>query len=212
MMAFSNGFLLSLSLCLDIGIANIAMMTLAMQRGYTQGFCLGVGTCVGDLIYAILAMLGMSVLLQFSAVRWVLWIGGGAVLLWLTFKMCREAFQSHQQIDLEQTQQQQTRFSAFRRGMILAMSSPTAILWFATVGGVLISRLGHQGTWTVLWFLTGFWIAGLFWSAVLCAVGSFGGKLLGQQLLRYCYMASALIFAYFSVYVLVSGYREFFPT
>lgn len=52
MMSFSTGFLLSLSLCLDIGIANIAMITLAMQRGYFQGFWLGVGTCVGDLIYA----------------------------------------------------------------------------------------------------------------------------------------------------------------
>jgi hypothetical protein len=33
--------LLSLSLCLDIGVANIAMITLAMQRGYFQGFALG---------------------------------------------------------------------------------------------------------------------------------------------------------------------------
>jgi L-lysine exporter family protein LysE/ArgO len=32
-MEFTSGFLLSLSLCLDIGVANIAMITLAMQRG-----------------------------------------------------------------------------------------------------------------------------------------------------------------------------------
>jgi hypothetical protein len=97
---FFKWFFLSLSLCLDIGIANIAMMTLAMQRGYAQGFCLGLGTCVGDLLYAIGALLGMSVLLQFTPVRWLLWIGGGAILLWFTFKMGREALQSHQQIDL----------------------------------------------------------------------------------------------------------------
>ncbi|PMZ30335.1 lysine transporter LysE, partial [Pseudomonas sp. GW247-3R2A] len=54
-MEFTSGFLLSLSLCLDIGVANIAMITLAMQRGYFQGFALGLGTCVGDLIYAVLA-------------------------------------------------------------------------------------------------------------------------------------------------------------
>ena len=55
-MEFTSGFLLSLSLCLDIGVANIAMITLAMQRGYFQGFALGLGTCVGDLIYAVLAL------------------------------------------------------------------------------------------------------------------------------------------------------------
>ena len=49
----------------------------------------------------------------------------------------------------------------FRKGVVLAVSSPTAILWFATVGGVLISRLGHQGTWVVVWFLAGFFVAGL---------------------------------------------------
>jgi len=63
MIEFSNGFLLSLSLCLDIGIANIAMITLAMQRGYFHGFWLGMGTCVGDLAYALLALAGMAVLL-----------------------------------------------------------------------------------------------------------------------------------------------------
>ncbi|RML85106.1 hypothetical protein APX70_08041, partial [Pseudomonas syringae pv. maculicola] len=36
-MEFSNGFLLSLSLCLDIGLANIAMITLSMQRGFAKG-------------------------------------------------------------------------------------------------------------------------------------------------------------------------------
>lgn len=46
----TNGFLLSLSLCLDIGIVNIAMMTAAMQRGYWTGLWLGMGSCIGDLI------------------------------------------------------------------------------------------------------------------------------------------------------------------
>src|SRR3546814_18571736 len=80
MMEFSSGFLLSLSLCLDIGVANIAMITLAMQRGYFQGFALGLGTCVGDLVYAVLALAGMTVLLQYETVRWVLWLGGSELL------------------------------------------------------------------------------------------------------------------------------------
>lgn len=90
-MEFSNGFLLSLSLCLDIGLANIAMITLSMQRGFSKGLWLGLGTCVGDLAYAILAMLGMAVLLQYEAVRYVLWLGGTAVLAWFCFKMVMSA-------------------------------------------------------------------------------------------------------------------------
>ncbi len=58
---------------------------------FFQGLWLGLGTCVGDLAYAILAMLGMAVLLQYEAVRYVLWIGGTAVLAWFCFRMIMSA-------------------------------------------------------------------------------------------------------------------------
>ncbi|MBZ6396893.1 MULTISPECIES: LysE family transporter [Pantoea] len=212
MIEFSNGFLLSLSLCLDIGIANIAMITLAMQRGYFHGFWLGMGTCVGDLAYALLALAGMAVLLQYEAVRWILWIGGGAMLLWFAGKMLMAAFRKVSELNVSETHQYRPLLREFGRGVVLAMSSPTAILWFATVGGALISRMGQHSVTATSWFLSGFFIAGMFWTCVLCLVGSFGGKLLGQRLLKYSYIASALIFSYFALYVIVSGYREFMVT
>ncbi|HID8954789.1 LysE family transporter [Klebsiella variicola] len=212
MIEFSNGFLLSLSLCLDIGIANIAMITLAMQRGYFHGFWLGIGTCVGDLAYALLALAGMAVLLQYEAVRWILWIGGGAMLLWFAGKMLIAAFRKASELNVSETHQYRPLLREFGRGVVLAMSSPTAILWFATVGGALISRMGQHSVTATSWFLSGFFIAGMFWTCVLCLVGSFGGRLLGQRLLKYSYIASALIFSYFALYVIVSGYREFMVT
>ena len=212
MIEFSNGFLLSLSLCLDIGIANIAMITLAMQRGYFHGFWLGMGTCVGDLAYALLALAGMAVLLQYEAVRWILWIGGGAMLLFFAVKMLIAAFRKASELNVSESHQYRPLLREFGRGVVLAMSSPTAILWFATVGGALISRMGQHSVTATSWFLSGFFIAGMFWTCVLCLVGSFGGRLLGQRLLKYSYIASALIFSYFALYVIVSGYREFMMT
>lgn len=212
MIEFSNGFLLSLSLCLDIGIANIAMITLAMQRGYFHGFWLGMGTCVGDLAYALLALTGMAVLLQYEAVRWILWIGGGAMLLFFAVKMLIAAFRKASELNVSESHQYRPLLREFGRGVVLAMSSPTAILWFATVGGALISRMGQHSVTATSWFLSGFFIAGMFWTCVLCLVGSFGGRLLGQHLLKYSYIASALIFSYFALYVIVSGYREFMVT
>ncbi|SQI46566.1 leucine export protein LeuE [Serratia plymuthica] len=127
MMPFSNGFLLSLSLCLDIGIANIAMITLAMQRGYFHGFWLGIGTCVGDLIYAVLALAGMAVLLQYQGVRWVLWIGGSMMLLWFAYKMLRAAFARATELAVAEPETPRSVPRNFLRGVVLAMSSPTAI-------------------------------------------------------------------------------------
>ncbi|CAM3710714.1 LysE family translocator [Rahnella victoriana] len=209
MMPFSNGFLLSLSLCLDIGIANIAMMTLAMQRGYFHGFWLGIGTCIGDLIYAVLALAGMTILLQYQSVRWVLWVGGSLMLMWFTYKMIRAALAPAEDLQTGDNAQPRSVIRNFGRGVLLAMSSPTAILWFAAVGGALISRMGQGGPVVASWFLSGFFIAGVFWTVVICSVGSLGGKMLGTKMLKYSYVASAVIFSYFALYVVITGYREF---
>ncbi|MFJ3074428.1 MULTISPECIES: LysE family translocator [Pseudomonas] len=207
-MPFSNGFLLSLSLCLDIGIANIAMITLAMQRGFLQGFWLGLGTCVGDLVYAIAALAGMTVLLQFESVRWTLWLGGSALLVWFAIKMLLAAWRGgHMQARAEVVVESGWR--EFLRGIFLAMSSPSAILWFAAVGGVLISRSGGGSLLDAGLFLGGFFAAGLVWCMSLCGIASHGGRLLGERLLTWSYLLSAAIFCYFAVYVIVSGYREF---
>lgn len=209
MMPFSNGFLLSLSLCLDIGIANIAMMTLAMQRGYFHGFWLGIGTCIGDLIYAVLALAGMTILLQYQSVRWILWVGGSLMLMWFTYKMIRAALAPAEDPGAGDSVQPRSVIRNFGRGIVLAMSSPTAILWFAAVGGALISRMGQGSAVNASWFLGGFFIAGVFWTMVICSVGSLGGKMLGTKMLKYSYVASAAIFSYFALYVVITGYREF---
>lgn len=208
-MQFTNGFLLSLSLCLEIGLANMAMITLAMQRGVAQGIWLGLGTCVGDLIYAMLAMAGMAIVLQIEWVRWVLWIGGSAVLCHLSLKMLLSALNARaSDPDAASRQWGDSNLALFSRGIMLAMSSPTAILWFAAVGGAIIARQGSDFASAGL-FLSGFFAAGVFWAFVLCLLASHGGRLLGQNLIRYTYIASALIFAYFAVYVVVTGYTEF---
>ena len=56
---FITGFLLSLSLCLDLGIVNVAAFSTAATRGARPAFVLGVGSCFGDLAYAVIAMLGV---------------------------------------------------------------------------------------------------------------------------------------------------------
>lgn len=208
-MPFSNGFLLSLSLCLDIGIANIAMITLAMQRGFWQGMWLGLGTCVGDLVYALAALAGMTVLLQFETVRWVLWIGGSLLLTWFAVKMLLAAIRGDAHLDTDAQVVRESPWREFLRGIFLAMSSPSAILWFAAVGGVLISRSGGGGALEAGLFLGGFFTAGVLWCVTLCGVASHGGRLLGDRLLTWSYLASAGIFCYFAIYVIVSGYREF---
>ncbi|MBU9126099.1 LysE family translocator [Burkholderia multivorans] len=206
----SDGFFLSLSLCLDIGLVNVAMLSLTLSHGFRPGFWLGVGSCVGDLVYAALALAGMAVLLQFEPVRWVVWIGGGAVLLFLTWKMAREALSPAPapDRDADVAPPRASARRSFVRGMLLAMSSPSAILWFAAVGGALIAKAGATSAATASVFLSGFFLGGLAWTLFMCTLASHGRKRAGARLMRACHVASALLFAYFSYSVIVGGYRD----
>jgi L-lysine exporter family protein LysE/ArgO len=208
----SDGFFLSLSLCLDIGLVNVAIISLTLSHGFRPGFWLGLGSCLGDLIYAALALAGMAALLQFAAVRWVVWIGGAAILLMLTAKMAREALFPASAPPVEGEADALAPRPApargFARGVLLAISSPSAILWFAAVGGALIAKAGATTLATAALFLGGFFAGGLAWTVFICALASHGRKRAGTTLLRACHLVSALLFAYFSYSVIVHGYRD----
>jgi L-lysine exporter family protein LysE/ArgO len=208
----SDGFFLSLSPCLDIGIANVAIISLVLSHGFKPGFVLGLGTCFGDLVYVALALAGMAALLQFDAVRWVVWIGGAAVLLFLTWKMVREALNPASAPPVEGAADlrvpQPPHLRSFVRGALLAVSSPSAILWFAAVGGALIAKAGATGSLSASMFLTGFFFGGLGWTVFICMLASHGRKRAGTGLLRTCHVLSAVLFAYFAYGVIVDGYRD----
>jgi L-lysine exporter family protein LysE/ArgO len=208
----SDGFFLSLSLCLDIGLVNVAIISLTLSHGFRPGFWLGLGSCVGDLIYATAALAGMAALLQFESVRWVVWIGGAAILLFLTWKMAREAMFPATAPAVagagDANLPHPPAWRGFLRGVLLAVSSPSAILWFAAVGGALIAKAGATSPATALIFLGGFFLGGLCWTLFICGLGSHGRKRSGAGLLRACHVLSALLFAYFSYSVIVNGYHD----
>jgi L-lysine exporter family protein LysE/ArgO len=207
-----DGFFLSLSLCLDIGLVNVAIISLTLSHGFRPGFWLGLGSCVGDLIYAALALAGMAALLQFDAVRWIVWIGGAAILLFLTWKMAREALfpASAPPVagEADPTAPHLGPLRGFLRGVLLAISSPSAILWFAAVGGALIAKAGATCVTTAPVFLGGFFLGGLCWTLFVCGLANHGRKRASTGLLRACHVLSALLFAYFSYSVIVNGYRD----
>jgi L-lysine exporter family protein LysE/ArgO len=190
------------------------MISLALSHGFKPGFWLGLGSCIGDLIYAALALAGMAALLQFEPVRWVVWLGGAAILLFLTWKMAREAmFPATAPAvavagEADASAPHLSAWRGFLRGVLLAVSSPSAILWFAAVGGALIAKAGATSVTTAPVFLGGFFLGGLCWTIFICALGSHGRKRAGTGLLRACHVLSALLFAYFSYSVIVNGYRD----
>lgn len=224
---FAHGFLLSLSLCLDLGIVNLALMRTAMVAGLRPAVMLGLGSALGDLVYALLSATSLALLLHHRGVRLALWLVGSVALTWLMLRMLREAFAPHALGEPGDASAAPATAAAgatatgrspttpargdgahFRRGVVLALASPSAILWFAAVGGSLIAATARApGAFAT--FLAGFALAGILWSFALAALVARTHHLLGRAGQRALALASALLFAYFAVEVMVRGYREF---
>lgn len=68
-----QGFLFSLSLCLDLGLVNVAVLKTGIEKGLRPSFAIGFGSCFGDLFYLTLALLGVSVVFEITWVKRTLW-------------------------------------------------------------------------------------------------------------------------------------------
>jgi len=206
---FAAGYLLSLSLCMDLGIVNIAMVRAGLTRGMPAAMALGLGSCVGDMVYAVGSLSLVSLLLVHRGVRFALWIGGSAVLLWLAVKMLREAWHP-KQLAIAATEDAGALRPGreFARGMMLALSSPTSILWFAAVGGSVIAAHAAGAT-ALLPYLSGFFFAGVCWTILIATLTGYAHRRLNARFIRGLSLASAMLFCYFAVVVFVNGYREF---
>lgn len=213
---FITGFALSLSLCLDLGIVNVAAFATAATRGAKPAFVLGVGSCFGDLTYAVIAMLGVATFLHFAAVRWVLWLGGSAILLVLAVKMLMQSLHAPAFIAGEagaSAPAPRWRFAGdFGKGFAMAIASPSAILWFASVGGSLIATTAGNAVnpWP---FFAGFFACGLAWSGFVALTGSRIHKHaanagFARLFVRGLAALSALLFAALAAKVMIDGYRS----
>lgn len=201
----TTGFLLSLSLCLELGLVNIAVVRTGVLSGFRPALLMGLGSSIGDLIYASIAFTSINILLDSIIVRWFLWIVGSIVLLYLAADMIKKSFNRTDKLIFSKTGYRK-KHGSFITGFGLALSSPSAILWFMTIGGSLIATSTDNSLESIVLFFIGFFIAGILWAFALALLSSKMGEKVGDRFNFYFSWASACIFLYFAAFVFYNGY------
>jgi L-lysine exporter family protein LysE/ArgO len=206
---FLTGLLLSFSLCLDLGIVNVYLVKTGIEKGGKLSFIAGVGSSFGDIIYAGLTFLGIGYLVQFETVRWIIWIGGTIALIGLSGYMLHKTFVKPIDISTNISITRKSAGGEFLKGLILALSSPSSIVWFATVGGAIIATTEFDKPTDLSWLLIGFFSASIIWSASIAIISHYTGSFLGTKLLKTMSLLAALIFAILALKVGYDGYVGF---
>lgn len=183
---FATGFILSLSLCLDIGIVNTAIINTAIRKSFFPAFLIGFGSCFGDLMYASLSITGLVVLFTYPVIRIIFWIGGNAFLIILIFLMIKKTLNNnYSSLQVRRTFTDKP-LKYFSTGLILSVTSPTTILWFISVGASVIASQNLSASRLSLFpFFSGFFTAGLVWSFSLSLLISTSRYFLGSRIVKY---------------------------
>ena len=148
-------------------------------------------------------------MVRIDVVRRLLWTVGTAALLYLAYRMMRETL-APRTLDVSERSSGPTR-SAWKNvllGVGLALSSPTAVLWFAATAGAIVAEANAADRWGIAAFVAGFFAAGVLWAAALATVSGKTGRQIGSGWVRVMSAASAALFLYFAVRIAAGGVRE----
>lgn len=203
---FVLGALLAFSINIELGVVNVMIVRTAIDRGAWPAFLIGLGSCIGDVIWACAGALGVSALLQWPPAAWILWLGGSAVLCWFAAAALRDAVRSGS-IDDSSPLRRANGLGAVALGLGIALGSPTLILWTATVGGSVVAAQAKSLAGFVP-FISGFAAAAVLHSAVLSSLVGATRRFAGPRVVRAVSLVSALMFAAFAVGIFVDGARR----
>jgi threonine/homoserine/homoserine lactone efflux protein len=165
---FIQGLILGLAVSMPIGPIGVLCIQRALDRSWFHGFCAGLGATAADLIYAVLAAFGVSLVNDFL-VEHALWfrIPAAALLFFLGVRSLR----------VSKSRPEQARALGSRRGIFLAtftlmLSNPLTFVAFTAVFAALGGVRSVSGTGSRLVLVAGVASGCLAWWASLAGVAT----------------------------------------
>lgn len=174
------------------------------RRGMKTGPLLVLGHAILELVLVISLTMGLySVLIQplFKAIVALL---GGLVLLWMGWVMAKDAWQRKISLQYEQLGEN-SGMSPVLAGIIVSISNPYWIIWWATIGLTYITQALQIGTIGLVVFLTGHLLADLTWYSVISFAVVSGKKIIKENVYRVILVICGLFLIVLGVYFIYSA-------
>jgi len=185
------------------------MFAVTLTKSYKSpwaGTEIALGHAVIEVPMILLIYFGFAQFFQDIIVQLVLSILGGGMIIWLGINMFRaRAGVAQQGKDLP--------YNAFTAGMITSGFNPFFLLWWATIGSMLIMRILEFGTVGLIVFIIVHWLCDLVWLSFVSVTVYKTQSLWGQKLLRgrklqeWLFIACSLLLVGFGIWFLVSGIK-----
>lgn len=189
---------------IGLGVAYAAapgvVNTEAIRRGVTHGshstLLVETGSLVGDSLWALLALTGVTILAQHLAVQVILGIVGGFFLLRMAWLALHEAFFRSETTSPAAAS---TR-GDFATGLVFGLANPAGFAFWSGLGSSVVAS-GVVGV-QLLFFVMGFFAGTVIWCIGISTVIRWGRRWVKPSLFRWINALCGLALGYFGLRVL----------
>jgi threonine/homoserine/homoserine lactone efflux protein len=163
----------------------------------------GVGSLIGDAVYAALALGGLTAVSRYTVARLVIGSCGALLLFWLAFDALRAGVPNP-----AEPANISGKRSDFLVGAGLSLANPWAIAFWLGFGGVLLSAGIRNPEAKLPLLLAVFLIGALAWSVILSLMIALARRFVNAVLFRLVSTGSALVFVGTGLYTIWQIYLD----
>ncbi len=177
------------------------MTAVTLTKSYKSpwaGVWISLGHAVIEVPLILLIYFGFAQFFQNSVVRLALSVAGSGMIIWLGINMFRARTEVVRKgKDLP--------YNSFLAGILSSGFNPFFLVWWATIGSMLIMRILEFGTIGLIIFTIVHWLCDLVWLSLLSNVIYRTHTFWGQRLQEWLFIACSLLLVGFGLWFLISG-------
>jgi len=199
---FLTAFGLALLMCCTPGALNTEALRRGVEGGFRRALMIEVGSCIGDLAWAALALIGLAFLMENDVLRVGLGVAGALLLLYLAYDGLKAAKTNEPPRPLKDGGR-----SDFMTGALISLGNPFELAFWVGIGGSVITVIAPEPSAMVyIVFFVGYTIGLLIFSFAYSGLIAYGRKFIDQRLFRAINVLCALVLIYFALSLLWSTF------
>ena len=163
------------------------------------GVLVSLGHAVIEVPLILLVYFGLGNFFQNEIVKLVLSVAGGGMIVWMGVDL----FRARKKLAQEG---KDTSYNAFVAGILMSGINPFFLVWWATVGSLLLmSFIDAVGTWALPFFIIVHWLCDLVWLSLVSFTIYRTHKFWGKKVQEWIFIVLALALLYFGGQFIVKG-------
>lgn len=199
-----SSVLLGIAFCAPPGAVTAEAIRRGVARGFKAALGIELGSLIGDAVWAIIALVGLAVIVQNDLARLLL----GAVGVYFLLKLAWGALYDAWQGEMPKARAVDNH-SDFITGAALSIGNPWAVAFWLGVGASTVTNaVAQPQTMHFVVFFVAFMAAATVYAFLMAALIAFGRRYINAGFFRVINLACGIFLGYFGVTLLINVLQE----